>query len=54
MKWRPKEGAGWREEEERDAALEGQQREERFYCILAHCVCVCVLHATPVGSCLIC
>lgn len=36
---------------ERDAALKGQQREERFYCIL---LCVCVLHATPVGSCLIC
>lgn len=27
---------------ERDAALKGQQREERFYCILL-CVCVCCM-----------
>lgn len=50
---------------ERDRREEKEEREtqhwrvssvknERFYCILAHCVCVCVLHATPVGSCLIC
>lgn len=29
-------------EREREAALKGQHREERFYCILAHSVCVCV------------
>lgn len=53
MKWRPKEGAGWRKRERR--SIEGSAA---WRTLLLHfsplCVCVCVLHATPVGSCLIC